>query len=201
MYYNTPMAEKPYTPSPEEIQQAEETMTEEQKEASEQRAHELREREKRIEIPARAAQATFEQKESSRENFYEIERFERDWGIVLSEEQKAKLEKFPWPQEVLVSKDPFDPEKEVRETHFAFPGLDKIKLTVELEPYAEKLGLPNEFPTTLANWYKFLKAREAWQNDMLKEARKEGKKREEEVREELKTQFENNPTLYAFGAK
>jgi len=86
-----------------------------------------------------------------------------DWqtyhNIVLSPAQVTTLGPFPWSDAVLNSRCPFHNGKMVRETHFAFAGLDTITIT-ELHSYADTWYANEQFATTVTlglRWYLLLK--------------------------------------------
>lgn len=60
-------------------------------------------------------------------NFFGAEEWSEFYGVSFSEEKLQKLAEFPWSEGVLNAPCPFVKGKSIRETHFAFLGLDAIK--------------------------------------------------------------------------
>ncbi len=54
--------------------------------------------------------------------------WQKVYGITFTKKQIEAVGKFPWSDEVLSSSCPFNPGKMVRETHFAFVGLDTVNI-------------------------------------------------------------------------
>lgn len=52
--------------------------------------------------------------------------WKRYLGIELTKEQLGRVPKFPWDKKLLDSSCPLNPGKTIKETHFAFLGLDQI---------------------------------------------------------------------------
>ncbi len=59
-------------------------------------------------------------------NFFGIEEWSFFYGVNFSKKQLREVAKFPWSEDVLNAPCPFHKGKSVKETHFAFLGLNKI---------------------------------------------------------------------------
>ena len=81
-----------------------------------------------------------------------------DWheyhNLPLTPEQMVKVGDFPWSEALLNSPCPFHPGKMIRETHFAFVGLDHVTIA-ELQELYPQSGQPrfNSYMSGDA-WYK-----------------------------------------------
>jgi len=79
-----------------------------------------------------------------------------DWyayyGISISPKKQAVIGKFPWSQDILDSPCLFYPEKTVRETHFAFVGLDNITI-MKLRKLNPRALEPRFFSYSPDVWY------------------------------------------------
>lgn len=79
-----------------------------------------------------------------------------DWQtlyrIALTPKQVATVAKFPWGDKVLNAPCPFHPGKMVRETHFAFVGLDTITV-MELQRLNPKSAEPRFYSYAPDAWY------------------------------------------------
>ena len=79
-----------------------------------------------------------------------------DWqklyGITLTPKQIASVAHFPWSDAVLNAPCPFNPGKMVRETHFAFVGLDTVSIMElqKLNPVATEPRFTSYAPDS---WY------------------------------------------------
>lgn len=60
-------------------------------------------------------------------NFFGIEEWKFFYGMELSNKQLRKLPEFPWSKKILYAPCPFHKDKTVKETHFAFLGIDFFK--------------------------------------------------------------------------
>lgn len=69
-------------------------------------------------------------------NFFGTEEWSSLYGVSFTEEQLLKADEFPWPEHILNAPCPFYKGKKVKETHFAFLGLDSI----------------NDKPRTIQEW-------------------------------------------------
>jgi hypothetical protein len=80
-----------------------------------------------------------------------------DWqklyGIALTPKQIASVANFPWSDAVLNSPCPFNPGKMVRETHFAFVGLDTVSI-MELQKLNPKATEPRFYQYGSDAWYR-----------------------------------------------
>jgi hypothetical protein len=99
--------------------------------------------------------------------------WQKFYGIVLAPKQIASVANFPWSDKTLNTPCPFNPGKMVRETHFAFVGLDTVSImelqklnpkeATELRFYAygsDSWYRNEEFATTVKlkfRWYLLLK--------------------------------------------
>ena len=80
-----------------------------------------------------------------------------DWqklyGITLTPKQIASVGSFPWSDAILNSPCPFNPGKMVRETHFAFVGLDTVSI-MELQKLNPKATEPRFYQYGSDAWYR-----------------------------------------------
>ncbi len=80
-----------------------------------------------------------------------------DWqklyGITLTPKQIASVANFPWSDAVLNSPCPFNPGKMIRETHFAFVGLDTVSI-MELQKLNPKATEPRFYQYGSDAWYR-----------------------------------------------
>jgi len=91
------------------------------------------------------------------ERFWGAEEWSAFYGVRFTKKQLHEVAEFPWSEDVLNAPCPFHKDKSVKETHFAFLGLDKIKgkpLTIlkwqELHP---AMGQPKFYSYAPDNWY------------------------------------------------
>lgn len=79
-----------------------------------------------------------------------------DWWkfykIKLSPDLVVKVANFPWSEKMLDSPCPFNPGKTIRETHFAFVGLDAITI-MELQKLNPKETEPRFYSYAPGAWY------------------------------------------------
>lgn len=79
-----------------------------------------------------------------------------DWqklyGITLTPKQIASVANFPWSDKTLNEPCPFNPGKMVRETHFAFVGLDTVSI-MELQKLNPKATEPRFASYAPESWY------------------------------------------------
>lgn len=61
------------------------------------------------------------------ENFFGIEEWSSLYGINFTKKQLREIADFPWSEDILNAPCPFVKGKKVKETHFAFLGLDSFK--------------------------------------------------------------------------
>jgi hypothetical protein len=80
-----------------------------------------------------------------------------DWqklyGITLTPKQIASVANFPWSDAVLNAPCPFNPGKMIRETHFAFVGLDTVSI-MELQKLNPKATEPRFYQYGSDAWYR-----------------------------------------------
>ncbi len=81
-----------------------------------------------------------------------------DWRtihrIVVTGKQTVAIGEFPWSDAVLNSPCPFHPGKMIRDTHFAFVGLDHVTIA-ELQKLYPQSGQPRFYSYTSGDaWYK-----------------------------------------------
>lgn len=82
-----------------------------------------------------------------------------DWqkphpGVVLTPKQIAEVAQFPWSDKTLNAPCPFHPGKMIRETHFAFVGLDHVTIA-ELQKLYPQSGQPRFYSYMAGDaWYK-----------------------------------------------
>lgn len=69
-------------------------------------------------------------------NFFGVEEWQIFFGVNFSEKQLQEIADFPWEENILNSPCPFNEDKKIKETHFAFLGLAAI----------------NEKPLTILKW-------------------------------------------------
>ncbi len=60
-------------------------------------------------------------------NFFGVEDWQENYGLSLTKSQLAKVSEFPWSEKVLTAPCPFHSGKQVKDTHFAFLGLEQSK--------------------------------------------------------------------------
>jgi len=60
-------------------------------------------------------------------NFFGVEEWSTLYGVNFTKKQLREIADFPWNEDVLNAPCPFNKGKSIRETHFAFLGLDSIK--------------------------------------------------------------------------
>lgn len=60
------------------------------------------------------------------ENFFGVEEWRMFFGINFAKKQLEKIRKFPWGENILNAPCPFNKGKGIKETHFAFLGLESI---------------------------------------------------------------------------
>jgi len=90
-------------------------------------------------------------------NFFGVEEWSSLYGVNFSNKQLREAAKFPWSEDVLNAPCPFHKGKNIKETHFAFLGLNGFRgkpLTIlkwqELHPDS---GQPKFCSYTSDNWY------------------------------------------------
>jgi hypothetical protein len=82
-----------------------------------------------------------------------------DWqklhpSVVLTPKQIAEVAQFPWSDKTLNAPCPFHPGKMIRETHFAFVGLDHVTIA-ELQKLYPQSGQPRFYSYMSGDaWYK-----------------------------------------------
>jgi hypothetical protein len=91
------------------------------------------------------------------QNFFGVEEWATLYGANFSKKQLREVNKFPWGEDILNSPCPFNKGKAIRETHFAFLGLEKLNtdpLTIlkfqELHPAS---GQPRFASYVPDSWY------------------------------------------------
>jgi len=79
-----------------------------------------------------------------------------DWqklyGITLTPKQIEAVSQFPWSEKTLNAPCPFHPGKMVRETHFAFVGLDTVSI-MELQKLNPSSSEPRFYDYAPNSWY------------------------------------------------
>lgn len=90
-------------------------------------------------------------------NFFGIEEWQQHYGVSFTKGQLAQVSQFPWNEKVLTAPCPFHPTKQVKDTHFAFLGVEqhgKKPLTIhqwqELHPAS---GQPRFYSYPPDCWY------------------------------------------------
>ena len=93
-------------------------------------------------------------------NFFGVEEWQDAYGVTFTKTQLAKVSEFPWGEATLTAPCPFHPGKKVKDTHFAFLGVEhldeerKKPLTIrqwqELHP---KSGQPRLYSYPPDCWY------------------------------------------------
>jgi len=98
-------------------------------------------------------------------NFFGVEEWSSLYGVSFSNKQLREVVEFPWSEDVLNAPCPFHKGKSIKETHFAFLGLDTFKgkpLTIlkwqELHPDSDQ---PKFYSYAPDNWY----AKEKFSNE------------------------------------
>ena len=91
------------------------------------------------------------------QNFFGVEEYATVYGVNFSKKQLREVSEFPWGEDVINGPCPFNKGKTVRETHFAFLGIDKLNgspLTImkfqELHPAS---GQPKFYNYAPSSWY------------------------------------------------
>jgi len=91
------------------------------------------------------------------ERLWGAEEWSTFYGVRFTEKQLREVAEFPWSEDVLNAPCPFHKGKSVKETHFAFLGLEKIRnkpLTIlkwqELHPDSDQ---PKFYSYAPENWY------------------------------------------------
>lgn len=91
-------------------------------------------------------------------NFFGVEEWQEQYGVSFTKSQLAQVSQFPWGEKVLTAPCPFHPGKQVKDTHFAFLGVEqhgKKPLTIhqwqELHPAS---GQPRFYSYPPDCWYK-----------------------------------------------
>jgi len=69
-------------------------------------------------------------------NLFGLEEWETLYGVKFTKKQRREAGKFPWSESVLTGSCPFNPGKQIKDTHFAFLGITGI----------------NGQPLTVAQW-------------------------------------------------
>lgn len=89
--------------------------------------------------------------------FFGVEEWSTLYGVNLSKKRLQEVAEFPWGKNILNAPCPFVEGKSIRETHFAFLGLDAVKgkpLTIlkwqEIHPVS---GQPRFYSYAPGNWY------------------------------------------------
>jgi hypothetical protein len=90
-------------------------------------------------------------------NFFGVGEWSALYGVNFSKKQLREVAEFPWGEDILNAPCPFVKGKSIRETHFAFLGLDAVggkSLTIikwqELHPAS---GQPRFYSYAPDNWY------------------------------------------------
>jgi len=90
-------------------------------------------------------------------NFFGVKEWSSLYGVNFSNKQLREVAEFPWSEDILNAPCPFHKGKSVKETHFAFLGLDTFKgkpLTIlkwqELHPAS---GQPKFYSYAPDSWY------------------------------------------------
>ena len=90
-------------------------------------------------------------------NFFGVEEWSALYGVNFTKKQLREVADFPWNEDVLNAPCPFVKGKSVKETHFAFLGIDLIKgksLTIlEWQKIHPASGQPRFFSYAPDNWY------------------------------------------------
>ena len=91
------------------------------------------------------------------QNFFGVEEYVTLYGVNFSKKQLREVSKFPWSEDVLNGPCLFNKGKLVKDTHFAFLGVDKLNgspLTImkfqELHPAS---GQPKFYSYAPSSWY------------------------------------------------
>ncbi|KKS27489.1 MAG: hypothetical protein UX24_C0009G0005 [Candidatus Giovannonibacteria bacterium GW2011_GWB1_45_9b] len=91
------------------------------------------------------------------QNFFGVEEYATLYGVNFSKKQLREVSGFPWGKDILDAPCPFNKGKTVRETHFAYLGVDKLNgspLTImkfqELHPESGQPKFRNYAPDS---WY------------------------------------------------
>ena len=90
-------------------------------------------------------------------NFFGVEEWSTLYGINFSKKQLREVAEFPWGEDVLNSPCPFVSGERVKDTHFAFLGLDKLNgspLTIlKLQELHPETGQPKFNSYAPSAWY------------------------------------------------
>jgi hypothetical protein len=90
-------------------------------------------------------------------NFFGVEEWATLYGVNFTNKQLREIAEFPWNEDVLNAPCPFYKGKSIKETHFAFLGLDSFKgkpLTViKWQELHSKSGQPRFYSYAPDCWY------------------------------------------------
>lgn len=84
--------------------------------------------------------------------YFGIVDWKKTYGVSFTPKQIMAIGDFPWSDELLNSPCPFNPGKTIRETHFAFVGLDTITI-MELQRLNPKETEPRFYVYAPDVWY------------------------------------------------
>lgn len=88
--------------------------------------------------------------ESPNLDYFAVADWNANYRITLTDEQVATVGNFPWSDATLNSPCPFNPGKMIRETHFAFVGVDITMMELQrLNPQATEPRFHNYAPDAL----------------------------------------------------
>lgn len=78
--------------------------------------------------------------------------WQKIYGITLTQKQIGTLRQFPWSEKTLSAPCPFNPGKMIRETHFAFVGLETVNI-MELQRLNPQTTKPRFYDYAPNSWY------------------------------------------------
>ena len=108
-------------------------------------------------LAKRSIHMNFAQAIMPSENFFGTGEWKFLYDVNFTDKQLRKVAEFPWSEDVLNAPCPFHKGKSIKETHFAFLGLDHIlgkPLTIlKWQKIHPKLGQPQFFSYASDNWH------------------------------------------------
>lgn len=100
-------------------------------------------------------------------NFFGVEEWSSLYGANFTKKQLRELAEFPWSEDILNAPCPFHKGKSIKETHFAFLGINFIKgnaLTIlKWQKIHPNSGQPKFYSYAPDNWY----AKEKFGNELI----------------------------------
>ena len=84
--------------------------------------------------------------------YFGVADWQKFYGVTITPKQIEEIGDFPWSDDVLASPCPFYPGKTIRETHFAFVGLENITI-MQLQKLNPKTTEPNFYSYGPGAWF------------------------------------------------